>query len=71
MFNYACGTVFSFHPQIEYLYLVGTERGKILKCSKAYQSQFLDVFQAHTMAVYAIKWNRWGRSGEAINAIQW
>jgi len=57
MFNYACGTVFSFHPQIEYLYLVGTERGKILKCSKAYQSQFLDLFQAHTMAVYAIKWN--------------
>jgi len=37
-----CGTTFDFHPETDYLFLVGTEEGKIHKCSKAYSSQFLD-----------------------------
>ncbi|XP_078524128.1 dynein axonemal intermediate chain 1-like [Lissotriton helveticus] len=53
----ACGISFDFHKQIEYLFLVGTEEGKIHKCSKAYSSQFLGTYEAHSMAVDAVCWN--------------
>uniref|UniRef100_A0A8D0CU60 Dynein axonemal intermediate chain 1 n=1 Tax=Sander lucioperca TaxID=283035 RepID=A0A8D0CU60_SANLU len=53
----ACGTSFDFHKQIDYLFLVGTEEGKIHKCSKTYSSQFLETYDAHSMAVDAVKWN--------------
>uniref|UniRef100_UPI0037E7B241 dynein, axonemal, intermediate chain 1, paralog 2 n=1 Tax=Semicossyphus pulcher TaxID=241346 RepID=UPI0037E7B241 len=53
----ACGTSFDFHKQIDYLFLVGTEEGKIHKCSKTYSSQFLETYVAHSMAVDAVKWN--------------
>lgn len=36
-----CGTSFDFHRTIDYLFLVGTEEGKIQKCSKAYSSKYL------------------------------
>ncbi|XP_054842127.1 dynein axonemal intermediate chain 1 [Eublepharis macularius] len=52
-----CGTSFDFHKKIDYLFLVGTEEGKIYKCSKSYSSQFLDIFDAHHMAVDAVNWN--------------
>uniref|UniRef100_K7FUX3 Dynein axonemal intermediate chain 1 n=1 Tax=Pelodiscus sinensis TaxID=13735 RepID=K7FUX3_PELSI len=52
-----CGTSFDFHKKIDYLFLVGTEEGKIYKCSKTYCSQFLDIFDAHHMAVDAVNWN--------------
>ncbi|XP_026578796.1 dynein intermediate chain 1, axonemal [Pseudonaja textilis] len=52
-----CGTSFDFHKKIDYLFLVGTEEGKIYKCSKTYSSQFLDIFHAHHMAVDAVRWN--------------
>ncbi|XP_026859997.2 dynein, axonemal, intermediate chain 1, paralog 2 [Electrophorus electricus] len=53
----ACGTSLDFHKQIDYLFLVGTEEGKIHKCSKSYSSQFLETYVAHNMAVDAVKWN--------------
>ncbi|XP_034022977.1 dynein, axonemal, intermediate chain 1, paralog 2 isoform X2 [Thalassophryne amazonica] len=53
----ACGTSFDFHKQIDYLFLVGTEEGKIHKCSKTYSSNFLETYDAHRMAVKAVKWN--------------
>uniref|UniRef100_A0A8C2X668 Dynein axonemal intermediate chain 1 n=1 Tax=Cyclopterus lumpus TaxID=8103 RepID=A0A8C2X668_CYCLU len=53
----ACGTSFDFHKHIDYLFLVGTEEGKMHKCSKTYSSQFLETYDAHSMAVDAIKWN--------------
>uniref|UniRef100_A0A671TTU9 Dynein, axonemal, intermediate chain 1, paralog 2 n=1 Tax=Sparus aurata TaxID=8175 RepID=A0A671TTU9_SPAAU len=53
----ASGTSFDFHKQIDYLFLVGTEEGKIHKCSKTYSSQFLETYVAHSMAVDAVKWN--------------
>ncbi|XP_030623882.1 dynein, axonemal, intermediate chain 1, paralog 2 [Chanos chanos] len=53
----ACGTCFDFHKQIDYMFLIGTEEGKIHKCSKAYSSQFLETYDAHNMAVDAVKWN--------------
>ncbi|NXD84116.1 DNAI1 protein, partial [Halcyon senegalensis] len=52
-----CGISFDFHKKIDYLFLVGTEEGKIYKCSKSYSSQFLDVFEAHHMAVDSVRWN--------------
>ncbi|NXK77926.1 DNAI1 protein, partial [Amazona guildingii] len=52
-----CGTSFDFHKKIDYLFLVGTEEGKIYKCSKCHSSQFLDVFEAHHMAVDSVSWN--------------
>lgn len=52
-----CGTSFDFHRQTDYLFLVGTEEGKVHKCSKAYSSQFLDTFESHNMAVYKVAWN--------------
>ncbi|NXC42248.1 DNAI1 protein, partial [Penelope pileata] len=55
--TFGCGTSFDFHKKIDYLFLVGTEEGKIYKCSKCYSSQFLDVFEAHHMAVDSISWN--------------
>ncbi|XP_030586065.1 dynein, axonemal, intermediate chain 1, paralog 2 isoform X2 [Archocentrus centrarchus] len=57
-YNIASGTCFDFHKQIDYLFLVGTEEGKIHKCSKTYSSQFLETYDAHSMAVDAVKWNQ-------------
>ncbi|MED6277281.1 hypothetical protein CHARACLAT_011730 [Characodon lateralis] len=51
------GTSFDFHKQIDNLFLVGTEEGKIHKCSKTYSSQFLETYDAHSMPVDAVKWN--------------
>ncbi|XP_039945908.1 dynein axonemal intermediate chain 1 [Hirundo rustica] len=55
--TFGSGTSFDFHKKIDYLFLVGTEEGKIYKCSKSYSSQFLDVFEAHHMSVDSISWN--------------
>ncbi|RUS80193.1 hypothetical protein EGW08_012050, partial [Elysia chlorotica] len=53
-----CGTAFDFHKQKDYLFLVGTEEGKVHICSKAYTSHFIDTIDAHNMAVYKVCWNR-------------
>lgn len=52
-----CGTCFDFNKQQDYLFIVGTEEGQIHKCSKSYNNQFLDTFNAHHMAVYSVRWN--------------
>lgn len=52
-----CGTALAFHAKTDYLYLVGTEEGKIHKCSKAYSTQYLDTLPAHNMSVESISWN--------------
>ncbi|EDV26891.1 uncharacterized protein TRIADDRAFT_22484, partial [Trichoplax adhaerens] len=57
LFNLGCGTSFDFSKTVDYIFLVGTEEGKIYKCSKAYSSQYLDTYDAHHMAVYAVRWN--------------
>lgn len=53
-----CGTAFDFHKQKDYLFLVGTEEGKVHICSKAYTSHFIDTIDAHNMAVYKVCWNK-------------
>ncbi|XP_061900012.1 dynein axonemal intermediate chain 1-like [Entelurus aequoreus] len=53
----AGGTCMDFHRQMDSLFLVGTEEGKIHKCSRSYSSQYLHTFHAHNMAVDTVKWN--------------
>eukprot|EP00927_Polykrikos_kofoidii_P059567 TRINITY_DN54715_c0_g1_i1.p1 TRINITY_DN54715_c0_g1~~TRINITY_DN54715_c0_g1_i1.p1 ORF type:complete len:665 (-),score=147.43 TRINITY_DN54715_c0_g1_i1:196-2190(-) len=53
----AGGLCFDFNNQGGLLFLVGTEEGKIHKCSKAFSGQYLETYEGHTMAVYTVRWN--------------
>ncbi|CAM9754373.1 unnamed protein product [Discosporangium mesarthrocarpum] len=53
----AGGCCFDFNRHSEHLFIVGTEEGKIHKCSKAYSGQYLETYEGHNMAVYTVKWN--------------
>jgi dynein intermediate chain 1 len=55
--GFAGGLCFDFHKTMEFLFLVGTEEGRIHKCSKAYSSQYLETYDGHSMAVYSVRWN--------------
>jgi len=57
LFGLGNGTCFAYNLEVDHLFLVGTEEGKIHKCSKAYSSKFLHTYNAHTMAVYRVSWN--------------
>ena len=51
------GTCLDFNKHLDHLFIVGTEEGKIYKCSIAYNNQFLEVYESHHMAVYGVRWN--------------
>merc|ERR1719181_1609910 len=53
----AGGCCIDFNKVSEHLFIVGTEEGKIHKCSKAYSGQYLETYEGHHMAMYAVKWN--------------
>eukprot|EP00747_Dinoflagellata_sp_TGD_P165115 gnl/TRDRNA2_/TRDRNA2_185975_c0_seq1.p1 gnl/TRDRNA2_/TRDRNA2_185975_c0~~gnl/TRDRNA2_/TRDRNA2_185975_c0_seq1.p1 ORF type:complete len:695 (+),score=179.37 gnl/TRDRNA2_/TRDRNA2_185975_c0_seq1:79-2085(+) len=53
----AGGLCFDFNKQSEHLFLVGTEEGRIHKCSKAFSGQYLETYDGHSMAVYTVRWN--------------
>mmetsp|Transcript_87377 Transcript_87377/g.154944 ORF Transcript_87377/g.154944 Transcript_87377/m.154944 type:complete len:674 (-) Transcript_87377:229-2250(-) len=53
----AGGLCFDFNRQSDHLFLVGTEEGRIHKCSKAFSGQYLETYEGHTMAVYTVRWN--------------
>lgn len=53
----AGGCCLDFNKHVDHLFLVGTEEGLIHKCSKAYNSQYLETYRGHTMPCYAVKWN--------------
>eukprot|EP00658_Telonema_sp_P-2_P076548 TRINITY_DN6722_c0_g1_i2.p1 TRINITY_DN6722_c0_g1~~TRINITY_DN6722_c0_g1_i2.p1 ORF type:complete len:650 (-),score=214.82 TRINITY_DN6722_c0_g1_i2:158-2107(-) len=53
----AGGTCLDFNPYSAHLFVLGTEEGKIHKCSKAYNSQYLETYEDHHMSIYAVKWN--------------
>lgn len=53
----AGGCCFDFNRFSEHLFIVGTEEGKLHKCSKAYSGQYLETYTGHHMAVYAVRWN--------------
>lgn len=52
------GTCFDFSSFQEGIFVVGTEEGKIRKCSRAYNSQYLFSYDGHTMPIYSIQWNK-------------
>ena len=51
----AGGCSFDFNKTHDHLFVVGTEEGHIHKCSKAYNSQYLETYKAHQMAVYTVQ----------------
>mmetsp|Transcript_20735 Transcript_20735/g.44244 ORF Transcript_20735/g.44244 Transcript_20735/m.44244 type:complete len:675 (+) Transcript_20735:79-2103(+) len=53
----AGGLCFDFNRHQEHLFLVGTEEGRIHKCSKAFSGQYLETYEGHSMAVYTVRWN--------------
>eukprot|EP00163_Fabomonas_tropica_P028063 TRINITY_DN5620_c0_g1_i2.p1 TRINITY_DN5620_c0_g1~~TRINITY_DN5620_c0_g1_i2.p1 ORF type:complete len:700 (-),score=180.55 TRINITY_DN5620_c0_g1_i2:218-2317(-) len=53
----AGGCCFDFNQFSEHLFIVGTEEGTIHKCSKAYNSQYLQTYEGHYMNVYSVRWN--------------
>jgi len=53
----AGGTCFDFMKKDENIFIVGTEEGHIRRCSKAYNACYLDTYEGHHMAVYAVRWN--------------
>ena len=52
----AGGCCFDFSRLSEHLFLVGTEEGRLHKCSKAYNSAYLETYEGHYMAVYTVRW---------------
>ena len=57
LYGLAGGMCFAFNQFEEHLFLVGTEEGKIHLCSKSYSGQYLETYEGHYLAVYAVKWN--------------
>jgi len=53
----AGGLCFDFSKTRENLFLVGTEEGRIHKCSRAFSGQYLETYEGHSMAVYTVRWN--------------
>jgi len=53
----AGGLCFDFHPFSDHLFLIGTEEGRIHKCSTSFSGQYLETYEAHAMAVYTVRWN--------------
>lgn len=53
----ACGLCFDFNKFEEHIFLVGTEEGKIHKCSRAYSGQYQETYSGHLLAVYKVRWN--------------
>ncbi|KAI9145508.1 WD40-repeat-containing domain protein [Paraphysoderma sedebokerense] len=58
LFQLLAGTCFDFNKGNDNIFIVGTEEGKMFKCSKAYNSQYLLSFDGHFMGTYAISYNR-------------
>lgn len=57
LLNVSGGTCFDFSWESENIFVVGTEDGFVRRCSKAYNAQYLDAYEGHHMAVYAVRWN--------------
>lgn len=55
----AGGLCFDFSPFFPHLFLVGTEEGRIHKCSTSFAGQYLETYEGHAMAVYTVRWNNY------------
>mmetsp|Transcript_8877 Transcript_8877/g.29606 ORF Transcript_8877/g.29606 Transcript_8877/m.29606 type:complete len:619 (+) Transcript_8877:95-1951(+) len=66
----AGGCCVDFNKQQDHLFIVGTEEGRIHKCSTAYNSQYIETYRGHHMAVYTTKWNEHAPNGSAPHTAQ-
>ncbi|KNC46958.1 dynein [Thecamonas trahens ATCC 50062] len=57
LFGLAGGLCFDFNHTFEHLFIVGVEDGYIHKCSKAYNSQYLETYVGHVGMIHAVQWN--------------
>ncbi|XP_026190462.1 dynein intermediate chain 1, axonemal [Cyclospora cayetanensis] len=53
----ATGLCFDFCSASPQVFIVGTEEGSILKCSKDYSGQLLSSYKGHNMPVHGVHWN--------------
>lgn len=53
----AAGMCFDFSPRDPSIYLVGTEEGRIHKCSRSYNEQYLQTYEGHTGPVFQVRWS--------------
>eukprot|EP00753_Platysulcus_tardus_P002773 PLAT11886.1.p2 GENE.PLAT11886.1~~PLAT11886.1.p2 ORF type:complete len:677 (+),score=331.33 PLAT11886.1:185-2032(+) len=67
----AGGCCFDFNRTSEHLFVVGTEEGKLHKCSKAYSGQYLENYDGHHMATYAVRWNSFHPRVFASCSVDW
>ena len=51
------GTCFDINHFDSDIFIVGTEDGRLVKCSKAYNSQYVMTYEAHKLGVYAVKYS--------------
>lgn len=65
------GTAIAFNPVTDHLFIIGTEEGRIYKCSKAYTGHFLGVYEAHHTAVQALHWNPFHQNVFASCGADW
>lgn len=65
------GTCIAVHPEDNSVFLVGTEEGYIYKCSTAYLSMYLFVYEAHRMPVHRIEYNKYSSNIFASCSADW
>jgi dynein intermediate chain 1, axonemal len=54
-----CGTCFDFNTKSDNLFIVGSEEGNAYEFSANYINRIpLTKFEAHSMCIYAIRWNK-------------
>lgn len=53
----AGGSCFDFNKRSPHLFAVGTEEGAVQTYSKAYNTQLVENYEGHHMAVYGVRWN--------------
>lgn len=51
------GMCIDFSPVNENIFVIGTQEGLVRRCTKAFNAHYLDTYEGHSMAVYAIRWN--------------
>ena len=67
----ACGLCFDFNKFDKFSFLVGTEEGKIHKCSRAYSGQYQETYIGHLLAVYKVRWNNFHPSSFISASADW